>query len=194
MATKKKSSPQVSKKKTSVKSVVLKSAAAKSGATKKSVSAKKSVAKRAPVSVPLNGSKSGLYTVPSGNVSVSVPAFWTLRQTNDDLEVEGPSGKTSVIITAFQRQKDFKALDAREYMQHFLETANSNGRLRADNGTKLRSSARFRDVDGDNWEVLFLTNGNTLLLATCNSSEPRTGKESKIGLKVLDSLKLKGSK
>ncbi len=159
----------------------------------KKISAKPILAKTpAKKSAQRNGASSGVYTSPNGNVSIGVPAFWSLRQTNDDLEVEAPSGHTSVIVTAFQRQPDFERLDAREYMQHFLETANSNGRPRLDNGTKQRASSRFRDVDGDNWEVMFLTNGNTLLLATCNSSEPRTGKEAKAGLGVLNSLKLKG--
>lgn len=183
MATKKK----IAKKKTSAARAPKKKSVSKSAAI-----AKKIPAKRVPASAGKNGASAGLYTVPNGNVSIAVPSFWTLRQTNDDLEVEAPSGNTSVIITAFQRQKEFKSLDAREYMQHFLETANSNGRPRTENGTKQRSAARFRDVDGDNWEVLFLTNGNTLLLATCNSSEPRTGKEAKVGLHVLSSLKLKG--
>ena len=181
MATKKKSSAvRTSKKKVSPKKKTTKATARK--ASPKSATNG-------------NGTKSvGIYTVPNGKVSLAVPAFWTLRQTNDDLELEAPSSKTSVIITAFQREKGYKPLDAREYMQHFLETANSNGRPRTENGSKARSVARFRDVDGDNWEVLFLTNGNTLLLATCNSSEPRAGKEAKVGVSVLDSLRLKGSR
>lgn len=196
MATKKKTAAPKAKK-SATKSTAVKASARTKGANITKVtakSAKKTATRSTSAVASRNGHHAGVYVVPSGNVSIAVPAFWTLRQTNDDLEVEGPSGKTSVIITAFQRQKEFKALDAREYMQHFLETANSNGRLRAENGTRQRSTARFRDVDGDNWEVLFLTNGNTLLLATCNSSEPRTGKEARIGLSVLDSLKLKGSK
>lgn len=183
MASKKTKSSTAKK---SAKSPAKKAAAKKASATK--VSAKTPAKK----SAKRNGASSGVYTSPNGNVSIGVPAFWTLRQTNEDLEVEAPSGHTSVIVTAFQRQPEFERLDAREYMQHFLETANSNGRPRLDNGTRQRASSRFRDVDGDNWEVIFLTNGNTLLLATCNSSEPRTGKEAKVGLGVINSLKLKG--
>jgi len=36
-------------------------------------------------------SNPGTYTVPRGHVSIAVPTFWTLRQTNDDLEIEARS-------------------------------------------------------------------------------------------------------
>ncbi len=130
----------------------------------------------------------GTYTVPRGHVSLSVPAFWTLRQTNDDLELEAPSGATSVIVTAFQRNGRSQSLDAREYLGHFLETAPKNGRLQRDHGTKQRASARYKDPDGDYWEVAFVTNGTTLLLATCNTSFPSTHKEAKTGFQVLESV------
>jgi hypothetical protein len=132
----------------------------------------------------------GIYTVPRGHVSIAVPTFWTLRQTNDDLEVEAPSGSTAVIVTAFQRNGRNQPLDAREYLDHFLETAPKNGRLKAAPGTKKRAVARYKDPEGDHWDVAFVTNGNTLLLATCNTSFPSTHKEAKTGLQVLDSLKL----
>lgn len=132
----------------------------------------------------------GTYTVPRGHVSLAVPTFWTLRQTNDDLEVEAPSGSTSVIVTAFQRNGDFSSLDARKFMEHYLETAPHNGRVKADKGTKQKSRVRYKDPEGDNWEVVFVTNGDTLLLATCNSSFSPTNKEVKTGLQVLDSIKL----
>ncbi len=139
-----------------------------------------------------NGTKSkpGTYISPRGDVSVAVPAFWTLRQTNDDLEVESPTGSTSVIVTAFKQ--DGKAvLDAREYLAHFLETAHTKSRPKLNGNTKAHAKARFRDPDGDNWEVLFLSNGKKLLLATCNSGLPSADKEAKLGLHVLDSLRLK---
>jgi hypothetical protein len=132
----------------------------------------------------------GTYIVPRGHVSIGIPAFWTLRQTNDDLEVEAPSGSTSVIVTAFQRNGRTEALDAREYLEHFLETAPANGRLKREQGNKKKATARFRDEEGDQWNVTFVSNGKTLLLATCNTSFPATHKEAKTGLQVLESLKL----
>jgi hypothetical protein len=132
----------------------------------------------------------GTYIVPKGHVSIGVPSYWTLRQTNDDLEVEAPSGSTSVIVTAFQRNGRNEPLDAREYLEHFLETAPANGRLKKERGTKNRAVARYRDPEGDHWEVAFVTNGTTLLLATCNTSFPSTHKEAKMGLHVLESVKL----
>lgn len=132
----------------------------------------------------------GTYIVPRGHVSIGIPPFWTLRQTNDDLEVEAPSGATSVIVTAFQRNGRNQPLDAREYLDHFLKTAPSNGRLRKERGSKLRAAARYKDPEGDHWEVAFVTNGTTLLMATCNTSLPLTHKDSKTGLQVLSSLKL----
>jgi hypothetical protein len=121
---------------------------------------------------------------------MSVPPFWSLRQTNDDIELEGPSGSTSVIVTAFQRNRGNAALDAREYLTHYLETAPRNGRLSVGKGTRLKAGARYKDQEGDNWEVSFVTNGDTLLLATCNSSLPWTNKEMKTALSVIESLRL----
>jgi hypothetical protein len=133
----------------------------------------------------------GMYTAPRGDVSIAVPPFWTLRQTNEDLEVESPTESTSVIVTAFKGETGNKRLNAREYLQHFLETAQTKGSPKLNGSTSTKATARFRDLDGDNWKVLFLSNGKTLLLATCNSSLPITGKEAKLGLRVLESLKLK---
>lgn len=130
----------------------------------------------------------GTYTVPRGHVSLAVPPFWTLRQTNDDLEVEAPSGATSVIVTAFQRNGRSQPLDAREYLDHFLETAPKDGRLQRDRSTKQRATARYKDPDGDHWDVAFVTDGATLLLATCNTSFPRTAKEARTGSQVLASI------
>ena len=142
----------------------------------KSTSSKKSVA--------------GTYTVPRGHVSLAVPPFWTLRQTNEDIEVEAPSGSTSVIVTAFQR-KGVKTLDAREYLAHFLETVPANGSLKHAPGKRTRASAKYKDPDGDYWNVAFIANTNTLLLATCNSSMPTRHREAKTGISVLESVRLK---
>ncbi len=153
------------------------SSARKSSSKKKKSNVKKAVA--------------GTYIVPRGHVSIAVPPFWTLRQTNDDVEVEAPSGSTSVIVTAFQRKKGYRALDAREYLQHFLETAPKNGALKRTPGSRQRAQARYKDPDGDHWTVGFIANGSTLLLATCNTSLHSTHKEAKTGVSVLESIRLK---
>jgi hypothetical protein len=158
--------------------------------------------KRSPKHAPKSASKTksrkpatklsaGTYTVPRGHVSLAIPPFWTLRQTNDDLEVEAPSGATSVIVTAFQRNGRSQALDARECLEHFLETAPKNGRLQREHGTRQRATARYKDPDGDSWQVAFVTDGATLLLATCNTSFPKTNKEAKTGFQVLDSVTIR---
>lgn len=133
----------------------------------------------------------GTYTVPRGHVSLAVPPFWTLRQTNEDIEVEAPSGATSVIVTAFQRNGRRQSLDAREYLDRFLGTAPANSRLQRDRGTKQRATARYKDSDGDHWEVAFVTDGATLLLATCNTSFPTANKEAKTGFQVLESVTIR---
>jgi hypothetical protein len=136
-------------------------------------------------------SNPGTYTVPRGHVSIAVPTFWTLRQTNDDLEIEAPSETTSVIVTAFKQDKTTGPLDARDFLKKFMQTAPSNGRGKVEKGTRQKASARFRDPEGDHWRVVFLSNGKTLLLATCNTSAPLVSREARTGAQVLDSLKLK---
>jgi hypothetical protein len=136
-------------------------------------------------------SNPGIYTVPRGHVSIAVPTFWTLRQTNDDLEIEAPSETTSVIVTAFKQDKTTGPLDARDFLKRFMQTAPSNGRGKIEKGTRQKASARFRDPEGDHWLVMFLSNGKTLLLATCNTSAPPVSREARTGAQVLDSLKLK---
>lgn len=156
--------------------------AAKTNSTKTSPRAKTSTS---------NGFHPGTYIVPRGHVSIAVPTFWTLRQTNDDIQVESEASDTTVIVTAYQRNEGVKSLDAREYLNHFLDTAPVAGRLQTDGNSKQKASARFRDEEGDNWFVRFLSNGQTLLLATCHSNRPLTSREGKTGVAVLDSIKLK---
>jgi hypothetical protein len=120
-----------------------------------------------------------------------VPPFWTLRQTNDDLQIEAPSGATSVIVTAFKHEKAGGAPDARDFLARFLQTAPRNGRTTIEKGSRQQAVARYRDTDGDHWQIMFLTNGKTLLMATCSSSGPLTGREARTGVEVLASLKLK---
>jgi len=169
----------------------------KSAATKKS--AIKPLAKASPPATAktstknsaVNGFHPGTYIVPRGHVSIAVPTFWSLRQTNDDIQVESEASETTVIVTAYQRNADVKSLDARDYLKHFLDTAPVAGRLQTGDSTKQRASARFRDEEGDNWFVRFISNGRTLLLATCHSNRPLTSREGKTGVAVLDSIKLK---
>ncbi len=139
-----------------------------------------------------NGFHPGTYIVPRGHVSIAVPTFWSLRQTNDDVQVESEASETTVIVTAYQRNDGVKALDARDYLKHFLDTAPVAGRLQSGDSSKQKASARFRDEEGDNWFVRFISNGQTLLLATCHSNRPLTSREGKTGVAVLDSIKLKG--
>jgi hypothetical protein len=169
-----------------------KSAATKKAATKtlKKVSAPAS-AKTSTPRTPPNGFHPGTYIVPRGHVSIAVPTFWSLRQTNDDIQVESEASETTVIVTAYHRNADVKALDARDYLKHFLDTAPVAGRLQTGDSSKQRASARFRDEEGDNWFVRFISNGQTLLLATCHSNRPLTSREGKTGVAVLDSIKLK---
>jgi hypothetical protein len=138
-----------------------------------------------------NGFHPGTYIVPRGHVSIAVPTFWSLRQTNDDIQVESEASETTVVVSAYKRTDDVKALDARDYLQHFLDTAPVAGRLQTGDSSKQRASARFRDEEGDNWFVRFISNGQTLLLATCHSNRPLTSREGKTGVAVLDSITLK---
>jgi hypothetical protein len=138
-----------------------------------------------------NGFHPGTYIVPRGHVSIAVPTFWNLRQTNDDLQVESEASETTVIVTAYHRNAGVQSLDAREYLRHFLDTAPAADKAKMIDSSKQKASARFRDPEGDNWLVRFITNGKTLLLATCHSNRPFTSREGRTGVAVLDSIKLK---
>jgi hypothetical protein len=138
------------------------------------------------------GFHGGRYLTPKGNVTIGIPAFWTLRQTNDDLEVESPSRKTSVIVTAFQRENGVAKLDARQYLEHFLESASMQGRPGAGKSGRARAQSRFRDPEGDHWQIEVLTNGDTLLLATLNSSLPPRAQEPRLGAEILRTITLNG--
>jgi hypothetical protein len=170
-----------------------KTAATKKAAKKTSAktSAKTPAVKTSTPKTTRNGFHPGTYTVPRGHVSIAVPTFWSLRQTNDDVQVESEASETTVIVTAYQRNDGVKALDARDYLKHFLDTAPVAGRLQTGDSTKQHATARFRDEEGDNWFVRFLSNGQTLLLATCHSNRPLTSREGKTGVAVLESIKLK---
>ncbi len=155
-------------------------------AKKRSVSPKAGVARKS------SGFHGGSYVTPKRNVSIGIPAFWTLRQTNDDLEVESPSRKTSVVVTAFQREHGLARLDAREYLKHFLQSASMKGRPDAGNSNRSRAQSRFRDGEGDHWQIVVLTNGETLLLATLNTSLPPRSQEPRVGAEILATIMING--
>ncbi|HEY3930058.1 MAG TPA: hypothetical protein VGL89_16930 [Candidatus Koribacter sp.] len=134
----------------------------------------------------LNGS----YLTPKRNVSIAVPPFWFFRQTNDDMELDSPTTATSIVVSAFHRTARREPLDSREYMQRFLQTAPAAGRKTVTVSTKSRTVAKFRDGEGANWQCAFLTDGNTLLLATLNSTEKPSSGELQTGLTVLDSIRI----
>ncbi len=134
----------------------------------------------------------GSYVTPRGNVTIGIPAFWTLRQTNDDLEVESPSRKTSVVVTAFQRENGVARLDARDYLEHFLQSASMKGRPDDGKSGPSRAQSRFRDPEGDHWQIVVFTNGNTLLLATLNSSLPPRSQEPRLGAEILATITING--
>jgi hypothetical protein len=165
-----------------------KSAAKKSAPKKRRVARKATSRKRTTPADALF--QPGLYTTPQGNVSVGVPAFWTLRQTNDDLEIESPSAATSVIVTAFQRDGNTAAFDARQYLERFLRTAPVKGRANIETAGRSRAMSQFRDLEGDQWQVEFLSDGDTLLLATMNSTLPVRSQELQTGAQILRSLRL----
>ena len=166
-----------------------------------SLIARSTVSKKSPAKTPkrtisrkkATGFHGGSYVTPKGNVSIGIPAFWTLRQTNDDLEVESPSCKTSVIVTAFQRENGLAKLDAREYLEHFLQSASMKGRADAGKSGPSRAQSRFRDPEGDHWQIEVLTNGDTLLLATLNSSLHPRSQEPRVGAEILRTVTIHGS-
>jgi hypothetical protein len=135
----------------------------------------------------------GSYVTPKGNVTIGIPAFWTLRQTNDDLEVESPSRKTSVVVTAFQRENGVARLDARDYLEHFLQSASMKGRSNDGKSSPSRAQSRFRDFEGDHWQIVTVfTNGDTLLLATLNTSLPARSQEPRVGAEILATITING--
>lgn len=139
----------------------------------------------------MNHGHAGTYITPKGNVSIAVPPFWFFRQTNDDLELDSPTTATSIVVSAFHRTGRVEALDSREYMQRFLGTAPAAGRKSITLSTKARTAATFKDAEGVAWQCEFLTDGNTLLLATLNTTERLRSTEAKLGLAVLESLKIR---
>lgn len=173
---------------TRVKAVAGKRAAAKTASTAGSAAKPKSRTTTLKNKTP--GFHGGSYLTPGGNVSLGIPSFWTLRQTNDDLEVESPSGKTSVIVTAFHRTNGAGKLDARYYLESYLRTAPVKGRAIVEKNGHNRAISRFRDAEGDHWQVEFLTDGETLLLATMNTSLSVRSQEAKVGSQVLATLSL----
>jgi hypothetical protein len=186
MATKAKNIKKSATKKAATKTSTRKPAKAAAKSASQAAAATKTKPKSAK-----NGFHPGTYIVPRGHVSIAVPTFWSLRQTNDDVQVESEASETTVVVTAYHKTDGVKSLDARDYLKHFLDTAPVAGRLQTGDSSKQQASARFRDEEGDNWFVRFISNGQTLLLATCHSNRPLTSREGRTGVSVLDSITLK---
>ncbi len=94
------------------------------------------------------------------------------------------------MVSAFQRTGRVDALDSRDSMKRFFESAPANGRKQITLSTRVRTIARFKDTEGANWQCEFLTDGTTLLLATLNSTEKGRSPELQTGFAVLDSIKI----
>lgn len=154
----------------------------------------KKVAKRksaAPVKKRASATKKhefGSYTTTRGTMKIMVPPFWTMRQTNEDLEIHAPSGKTAVYVTSYAGNGTSHKHDAREYLRTFLSNAQIAGRATIKEIGKLRAEARYRDPDGDHWVLSFLTNGKRMLLATCNTNLPSRNEEATTGVEVIQSI------
>ena len=135
-------------------------------------------------------SSAGLYTTPRGNVAIAVPSFWTLRQTNDDLQMTSPTGDVSLVLNAYERNGSMK-LDARDYLARLLESAPKQAGVKRAPATARRAAARYKDIDGNAWHVEFVTNGKVLLLAEISSTTSLAGPEAKAALAVMNTLKIK---
>ncbi len=135
-------------------------------------------------------SRAGIYTTPRGNVSLAVPPFWTLRQSNDDLQMVSPSGEVSLILNAYQRNGS-KKLDAREYLDHLLASAPKGSRVKRETATARRAGARYKDSDGTAWYVEFVSDGKILLFAEISGPATLASPEARTALTVMESLKIK---
>ena len=139
-------------------------------------------------------SKPGTYTVPRGNVSIAIPAFWVFRQTNDDLQLVSPSGDVSLIVNAYSGNNKNGTLDARQSLDHLLASAPKGSRIKREAATKKRAAARYKDSDGTSWCVEFITDGRLLLLAEISSTEKLTSPEAKTALTALNSIAIKNGR
>ena len=139
-------------------------------------------------------SKPGVYTVPRGNVSIAIPAFWVFRQTNDDLQLVSPSGDVSLIVNAYSGNHNNGTLDARQSLEHLLASAPKGSRIKRDSASKKRAAARYKDSDGTSWCVEFITDGKLLLLAEISSTGTLTTPEAKTALTALNSIGIKNGR
>jgi hypothetical protein len=97
-----------------------------------------------------------------------------------------------VIVTAFHRENGMTKLDARTYLEHFLQSASVRVRANAGKRGPSRAHTRFRDSEGDHWQVEVLTNGDTLLLATLNSGLSPRSQEPRVGAEILRTIRING--
>ena len=121
-----------------------------------------------------------------------MPDLLELAADQRRIQVESEASETTVIVTALPAQSDVGKLGCAR-----LPEALSARQLRSPDACRpataagAAASARFRDEEGDNWFVRFISNGQTLVLATCHTNRPLTSREGKTGVAVLDSIKLK---
>ena len=64
------------------------------------------------------------------------------------------------------------------------------GRPQTEKNGHSRAISRFRDQDGDCWQVEFLTDGDTLLLVTMHTSLKPRSEEARTAAQVLGTLRL----
>ena len=55
-----------------------------------------------------------------------------------------------------------------------------------------RTPNRASATEGDHWQIEVLTNGDTLLLATLNSSLPPRSQEPRVGAEILRTIRING--
>jgi hypothetical protein len=132
----------------------------------------------------------GTYIAPRDRFKIAVPALWCLRETGENLELASPSRKTAVIVTTFHKRDTAPETDTRKHLERFLKGAPVKGEARVVINSKWQSSAQYVDSTDAAWDVMFLANGDILLLATCNSNSDAEPDEKHRGVQVLKSIQL----
>lgn len=132
----------------------------------------------------------GLYVASSRRFRIGIPVCWKLCETEQEVQIESPSGKTAVTITTFKKVDPDSSIDSREHLTRFLNGAAVNGKPSILRWSRFRSSARFTDSRDVLWEVVFLTRRKRLLLGTCNSARGAAGDELQQGRRSLESIRL----
>ena len=134
--------------------------------------------------------QAGFYVASGVRFSVLVPAQWMLQETEEDLQVSSPSGKTAVIVSTFKRTGPEAIADAREHLSRFLAKENVKAEATLLIQTQGDATADYNDSEGGFWRVTFLMNARRLVLATCNSTRGAEAEEVSQGRHVLASINL----